>query len=679
MDNPKNTPLNEPPDHELKASLSALCSSPANPSKQLENEIWEKVRASSCHTHKQKFATPVVLSTSRKFGIWMGAAAAAAVVLIAGGMVVYRRDPTWDMVVASARPIGKNEEYVSSTPQSSYGKKIHSAKGMKGKYETRSDAHSHELPPADYEVLSRESVNRPADPSSKDGSEIVVKNLPAKAELGGRFEDINLDRPDAHSALGNPDAHMFHVKKDTVVAGAGGGFGGTALDEKINAAGSFGTKIGINEQTGFGCPEDVVKQPRTVDAFDKPLSTLHAPALGDDVSEASKKIQSGHSIEEDRIIPTHKEESSKRDYANLQEIRPNVEILRGGIQDDNRDFGAFLDFLQRTDAPGSIKLDLSERVVIDLTDRDGYPLSNADVRIYHAGKLVHKARTLSDGRALFHPRAVGVDQQAQNFTVEVVPPTGFKPQQQMEQTTFTGRNGLWKLQAPYARPQDPVKLDLLFCLDCTGSMSDEIERIQKTMMQIVAKFNALPGKPKTRWGLVQYRDHGDDYVTRVHDFTDDVGLFQKQLDACKAGGGGDTPESVNDALDKAVENVSWDRGDAIRLVFLIGDASPHMDYANDVKYTESMQKAQRRAIKIYPLAASGLDKTGELIFRQLAQYTLGRFLFISYGSGANASTPHEVRQPNQSNNLDDLIVDIVTGEVNARATPRQQPEVDTWK
>ena len=118
-----------------------------------------------------------------------------------------------------------------------------------------------------------------------------------------------------------------------------------------------------------------------------------------------------------------------------------------------------------------------------------------------------------------------------------------------------------------------------------------------------------------------------------------------------------------------MDEADWDRGDTIRLVFLIGDAPPHMDYQDDVRYPESMQKAQRRAIKIYPLAASGLNKTGEVIFRQLAQYTLARFLFISYGG----STPHEVSRPSQSNNLDDLIVHIVASEVNARAAQRRGP------
>lgn len=364
-------------------------------------------------------------------------------------------------------------------------------------------------------------------------------------------------------------------------------------------------------------------------------------------------------------------------YANLQEIKPNVQVLSGGTQDDNVEFGKFQSFLAQTNAPEAIKQDISERVMIEVSDLQGLPLTNADVRIVSNGRTIHKARTYSNGMALFHPRVVGADSQSQDFRVEVVPPPGCSGQTVAQD--FRGRSGTWRIQVPYSRPQTAAKLDILLCLDCTGSMADEIERIQKTLQMMVAKFNALPGKPQTRWGLVQFRDRQDRYVTQVHDFTEDVATFQKRLDACKADAGGDEPESVNEALDKSVEGVSWERSDAIRLVFLVGDAPPHMDYANDVKYTESMAKAQRRAIKIYPLAASGLNKTGEVIFRQLAQYTLARFLFISYGGG----TSHEVSNPGQSNNLDDLIVHIVANEVNARVTPIRAPfqieDPDRWQ
>ena len=67
----------------------------------------------------------------------------------------------------------------------------------------------------------------------------------------------------------------------------------------------------------------------------------------------------------------------------------------------------------------------------------------------------------------------------------------------------------------------------------------------------------------------------------------------------KARGGGDWPESVNEALDVAVNKMQWTTdGDVRRIVFLVGDAPPHMDYKDDVKYPETCKKAAEKAIII---------------------------------------------------------------------------------
>ncbi len=54
-------------------------------------------------------------------------------------------------------------------------------------------------------------------------------------------------------------------------------------------------------------------------------------------------------------------------------------------------------------------------------------------------------------------------------------------------------------------------------------------------------------------GLVAYCDIGDDYVTRTFDLTTDIQDLYANLLELKARGGGDWPESVNEALDVADE------------------------------------------------------------------------------------------------------------------------------
>ena len=78
-----------------------------------------------------------------------------------------------------------------------------------------------------------------------------------------------------------------------------------------------------------------------------------------------------------------------------------------------------------------------------------------------------------------------------------------------------------------------------------------------------------------------------------------------------------------------------------------------------------MRKALEKGIKIFTLAASGLNDKGEFIWRQLAQFTLGRFMFISY----SGTSPHHVGEYKE-NNLDDLMVRAVKGEIESLRSVR---------
>jgi hypothetical protein len=134
-----------------------------------------------------------------------------------------------------------------------------------------------------------------------------------------------------------------------------------------------------------------------------------------------------------------------------------------------------------------------------------------------------------------------------------------------------------------------------------------------------------------------YRDRGDAYITQTFDFVPDVTAFQSSLSGVVADAGGDTPESLNEALHTALNNVTWRGDDTVKLVFLVADAAPHLDYPNDYDYSQEMAVAAQRGIKIHPIASSGLTPDGEFIFRQIAQYTMGHFIFLTYEQGASGA------------------------------------------
>ena len=210
------------------------------------------------------------------------------------------------------------------------------------------------------------------------------------------------------------------------------------------------------------------------------------------------------------------------------------------------------------------------------------------------------------------------------------------------------------------------RLDLVFLIDATGSMADEIAKLKSSMRAMSQQISQLPGQPDICYGLVAYRDRGDAFLTRAHDFTDALPVFQNVLARVQAGGGGDTPEALNEALHETVHGLAW-RTDAARLVVLVADAPPHLDYGGP-QYDVDMQAALAKGIKLFAVGASGLDPVGEYIYRQMAQYTAGRFVFLTYkdaadpGSGPGTQTVHDVGGYSVQT-LDKLVVKLVGDEL----------------
>src|SRR5712691_12213301 len=130
------------------------------------------------------------------------------------------------------------------------------------------------------------------------------------------------------------------------------------------------------------------------------------------------------------------------------------------------------------------------------------------------------------------------------------------------------------------------RVEVAFVLDTTGSMGGLIEGAKRKIWSIARRIGEGRPRPDLRIALVGYRDLGDEYVTRVHDFSRDMDEVHERLMAFQASGGGDTPEHVSAALGAAVQQLSWSQGPtapggsggpALQILFLVGDAPPHVE------------------------------------------------------------------------------------------------------
>ena len=354
--------------------------------------------------------------------------------------------------------------------------------------------------------------------------------------------------------------------------------------------------------------------------------------------------------------------------------------LKAGEVDDNQRWNEYLQFTKDYDGHPVHRTNLADRRIITVLDRDGNPVPNAIITVSDNGKQLAEYLTYADGRTLIFPEALqsrpasGAGGWWENGQLDI----------SVERDGFTGETILVPQEGDSHTHTHTVTLDgkmtygmsvpldVLFLLDSTGSMADEIQQIKTTLQSIAKRVSNLPANPDLRFGMVSYRDRDDTYVTRLHDFDGNVDRFQQTIRGVRASGGNDYPESLNQALHEAVNDASW-RENAIRLTFLIADAPPHLDYPQDEDYAVEMVRAREKGIKIFSVASSGLDEQGEYIFRQIAQQTMGNFLFILYQDGPQGKldTPHSVEQFTV-NNLDGLIVRLIEMEL-AGIEGREQP------
>ncbi|MCX5659534.1 MAG: VWA domain-containing protein [Planctomycetota bacterium] len=189
-------------------------------------------------------------------------------------------------------------------------------------------------------------------------------------------------------------------------------------------------------------------------------------------------------------------------------------------------------------------------------------------------------------------------------------------------------------------PTSAPNIEVCFVLDTTGSMSGLIEGAKAKIWSIANQIVSAKPAPHVKFALIGYRDRGDEYVTRDFDLTDDLDGIYSHLKEFKADGGGDTPESVNQALNEAVTKMQWsgDRS-VLKIVFLVGDAPPHMDYANDVKYPDICQAAVRKDLVINTVQC-GADPETTRVWKEIAKLSEGQYAVIEQQGGMQAvSTP----------------------------------------
>lgn len=304
-----------------------------------------------------------------------------------------------------------------------------------------------------------------------------------------------------------------------------------------------------------------------------------------------------------------------------QQVLPGQ--LTAGAWDDNLNFDYYLSYLEKIEATGIAglpKVPRADRLTVTVSDGAGQAVAGATVRVRRAGQTLFEAPTASDGRVLFFPAWAGVGAQ-EALTIEASTTAGA--------ASASAKAGDAAVALQLAAAQGVTALDVAVVLDTTGSMGDEMEYLKVEVDAIAATVAQRYPHVSQRWALVVYKDVADTFVERHYDFAD-VASFKASLEPYGAEGGGDYPEAPEVGL-SAAAGLSWRGGATARMAFLVADAPQHD--GREGALLDAIGRLRAKGVRMYPVAASGVDDLTEYSMRTAAELTGGRYLFLTNDSG----------------------------------------------
>ena len=230
-------------------------------------------------------------------------------------------------------------------------------------------------------------------------------------------------------------------------------------------------------------------------------------------------------------------------------------------------------------------------------------------------------------------------------------------------------------QTTHVAPAQSHRIEVVFVLDTTSSMSGLIQAAKEKIWSIATTMASAQENPDIKIGLVAFRDRGDAYTTRVFDLSEDLDSMYASLMDFRAQGGGDGPESVNQALYDAIHKISWSTDNNVyKVAFLVGDAPPHMDYHNDVKYPVTLAVASKKGIVVNAIQ-SGQHQYTRPAWQEIAALGQGEYFQVEdSGNAVAVATPFDEKLSNLAAELEDTR--LFYGDAEAKVAQKAKLEAN---
>jgi len=204
---------------------------------------------------------------------------------------------------------------------------------------------------------------------------------------------------------------------------------------------------------------------------------------------------------------------------------------------------------------------------------------------------------------------------------------------------------LASLLAPRAAAKEEERrpIDLVICLDTSGSMEGLIDSARRKIWAIVNDLALAKPAPRLRVALLSYGNDGHDAAAgwvKLHtDFTEDLDAISETLFGFSTNGG---TELVGRVLRAAVDRLSWTPGtDNLKLIVVASNESADQD--REVDFRTACRDAIAKGIQIDPIYCVRSENVIET-WREIARLADGHFAAIDQNNGTvDISSPFDAR------------------------------------
>lgn len=299
-----------------------------------------------------------------------------------------------------------------------------------------------------------------------------------------------------------------------------------------------------------------------------------------------------------------------------------------------------------------------DRYSVQLVNENNLPVVDCKVILLdESDQIVWKTRSDNTGKAELWANMFKENSKDKSEYKIIVENDGFIKEMKKPKVFHQGVNTI-KLK----RTCDDINaVDILFTVDATGSMSDEIRYLKVELKDIIEKFSSNNQDMNIRLGSVFYRCFGNSYVTKTSDFLSNIDQGIDFINQQSAGEGG--TEAVEEALRVSVKEMQWSESSRARLMFLVLDESPGKTDKINETIQKAVSEAAAKGIRIIPLVASGTgynaDKGLEYLMRSIALASNGTYIFLTDDSGIGGKHTKPSIDDYEVELLNDLILRLL--------------------